>query len=270
MPIDDAGSHGGVDLACFVGVSLLFVVCGKHQSAEVDEQHQSLFVGVRGLAQVAFRLIEHALPFALTVVEIGARDGCLATVVNLHKGLMDKCQSRVAQHEADAQFPIAPFVEIFVPPSVGFKIFSPDGIALGGKNAVENVVGKHIGGEVGEGATFALAVATHFHQHGIQSFGMLHDGAVVLLHQGGVHGIVAVEKHKPFALRSTQSGVARCRSGVFLFLCDHHLKIFGGMRPLKLAEHLQRVVGAVIIHQHHLQRAVGLRQHRMEGGLHLL
>ena len=149
------------------------------------------------------------------------------------------------------------------------KLFARS-IAHGGKNAVENVVGKEVGGEKRQDAAAAIhAVQAHFQHHHIKVAQMLLHHMVVGFHQARIHGVVAVVKHHPFAFGFHQTPIACRRCGLKCFLRHHHLEIFGGMRLLELAQHLQRAVGASIVDQHHLQRAVGLRQHRSQSGFHL-
>ena len=62
-------------------------------------------------------------------------------------------------------------------------------------------------------------------------------------------------------LKSTVAGGSGC---VVLFTGYHDVKVLSWMLLLKGGEYLQRVIGAVIVHQHDLQWTIGLQGNALE------
>ena len=216
-------------------------------------------------------LVKGLFPSSDAVGEIGARDGSLATLIYIHKGVAYSCHSWLSQHQSDAQFPVVPLQDIIVPTAKFGKVLAAHGITLCGKYAMQNLVGKQVGGEKREIAQAAVkAVQTRLRRHKVKCAAMLSNGIAVRFHKCWTHGVVAVEKQHPIAFCLGKSAVACGRCRVMRLLSHHHLKSVSRMLSLKFLQHTQRIVGTVIVNQHHLKWAVGLRQHRSECGFHLL
>ena len=165
---EQAARHGGdqptptavvaIGLAqCLIGLlaqglgefwtALMLILCREYQ-ATIFQQSLIALLEVwleQGAAHLVFHDVDDIFPLALSAVELGSRDGVLAVVVDddtrlaAHVGDM-----RLSEQEPESQFPVIPSWQIDVPSVGRGKELPPDGITLGGKLGMQDVIGEQV------------------------------------------------------------------------------------------------------------------------------